>query len=82
MESHVKACAQGLVSCLRNIFRKPGHVKVLQSHNKEVFDLWNYFLNKAVARQTVNAGWCTSGGLGPSDNIDQAQSRTKLRNFG
>jgi hypothetical protein len=33
--------------------------------------LWNYFLNKVVARQTINA----SGGLGPSDKIDQAQSR-------
>jgi hypothetical protein len=38
------------------------------------FHLWNYFLDKVVTSQTINAGWCTSGGLGLSDNIDQAQS--------
>jgi hypothetical protein len=38
-------------------------------------------LNKVVARQTINFGYCTSGGLDSSDNIDQAQSWTKLRNF-
>jgi hypothetical protein len=50
-------------SCLWNnnraIFSKkknPGHVHVLKSRNKEFFHLWNYFLNKIVARQTINAG--------------------------
>jgi hypothetical protein len=35
----------------------PGHVQVLKSRNKETefFYLWKYFLNKVVARQTINA---------------------------
>jgi hypothetical protein len=44
----------------RAIFLKnyPGHIQVLKSRNKkrEFFHLWNYFLNKVVARQTINAG--------------------------
>jgi hypothetical protein len=44
--------------------------------------LWNYFLNKVVTRQTINAGWCASGGLGPSDKIDQEQSRTNSATSG
>jgi hypothetical protein len=62
--SHVKARDQGLVSYLWNndwaIFSKnyPGHVQVLKSCDKETefFHLCNYFLNKVVARQTINAG--------------------------
>jgi hypothetical protein len=46
------------------------------------FNLWKYFLEKIVARQTINSEWCGSGDLGLSDKIDQAQSRTKLHNFG
>jgi hypothetical protein len=36
------------------------------------FHLWKYFLKEFVARQTI----------GPSNNIDQAQSWRKLGNFG
>jgi hypothetical protein len=83
----VKAHSQFLVSCLWNndwVFRNPGHVQFLKSRNREteLFHLWNYFLDKVIASQTINAGYCASGGLGPSNKIDQAQSRTKLRNFG
>jgi hypothetical protein len=38
------------------VFRNLGQVQVLKSHNKEFFHLWNYFLNKVIARQTINAG--------------------------
>ena len=73
-----------LAACWINdwVFWNLGHVQVLKSRNKEFFHLWNYVLNEFVARQTINAGKCASGGLGPSDKINQAQSRTKLRNFG
>jgi hypothetical protein len=38
--------------------KNPGHIQVLKSHHiaTEFFHLWNYFLNKVVARQTINAG--------------------------
>jgi hypothetical protein len=41
-----------------------------------------YFLEKIVSRQTINAGLCASEGLGLSDEIDQAQRLIKVRNFG
>jgi hypothetical protein len=67
----------------RDIFflkKNPQHVQVLKSRSKaiELFHLWNYFFNEVVAIQTINFRHCASGGLGLSDNIDQAQSRTKL----
>jgi hypothetical protein len=60
----------------------PGHIQVLKNRNKEFFHLWNYFLNKVVARHNINAGYCASRGLGPRDKIDQVQTWTKLCNFG
>jgi hypothetical protein len=86
----MKACAQGLMRAACGIaiglfFSKKnlGHVQVLKSRNKatEFFQLWNYVLDKVVARQTINTECCASGGLGLSDKVDQAQSRTKLENF-
>jgi hypothetical protein len=62
--------------------KNPGRVQVLKRRNTEFFQLWNYFLNKFFARQTTNTGYCAIRGLGPSDKIDQAQSQTKLHNFG
>jgi uncharacterized protein (DUF608 family) len=84
----MKARAQGLVSCLWNDKRffpkklNPGHIQVLKSLNGKYVHLWNYLLNKVVTRQTLNSGWYASGVLGLSNNIDQAQNRTKLHNSG
>jgi hypothetical protein len=46
-------------SLITIVFSKEmGHVQVLKSRNKETefFNLWNYFLDIVVARQTLNAG--------------------------
>jgi hypothetical protein len=39
-------------------------------------------LSEVVARQTINAGQCSGGGTDLSNKIKQAQSCTKLCNFG
>jgi hypothetical protein len=50
--------ACGITISLFFLKKNPGHVQVLKSRNKdtEFFHLWNYLLNKVVARQTINAG--------------------------
>jgi hypothetical protein len=76
---------KGLVNCVwKNdwFFRNPGHIQVLKRHNNESFHLWNYFLVEFVSKQTIHSIYYVSVGLGLSDNIDQVQCRTKLRNFG
>jgi hypothetical protein len=35
--------------------------------------LWIFYLSELVARHTKNTGGCASGGLGPSNKVNQAQ---------